>query len=210
MSNKSKAAQFLQEGYDITITGRNVQITESMKDYAMEKVSKIERFTDRILEVNVIMDIQKLEHRVDIVMKIGHIKINSHASTNDMYASIDKAVDKLEAQFRRYKAKLQNHHNKKVPSVDMIVSVLERITQEDEVNADIEEESRRQAESKYGFHRVLKEETCPLKTLTLNEATMKMDLSGDAFLIFRNEEDRKIKVIYRRKDDNYGIIDTAS
>ncbi len=59
-------------------------------------------------------------------------------------------------------------------------------------------------------HTVIKQKTLPLKTLTTEEAVMKMELSGDQFLIYKNEVDHKLKVIYRRKDENYGIINLTS
>src|ERR1700733_14649795 len=111
MSRKSKAAEFVLEGWDIQITGRNVLVTDAMKNYAMEKISKIERFNNnRILEVSVIMDIQRFEHRVDIVLKVDNLKMKSQGVSNDMYASVDMAVDKLMEQLRRYKSRVQDYH----------------------------------------------------------------------------------------------------
>jgi len=209
MSHKSKAAEFVGEGYKIHVTGRNVLVTDSMKTYAIEKVSKIERFSTRIIDVVVTMDIQKLEHRVDIVLKVDHIKIKSQALSNDMYASIDKAVEKIERQLRRYKTKLQEHQNKRLSITDMNVNVmrLPREIEVEDVNDEIEEENRRQLISEYRPHEIVSQETRPLKMLTEEEAIMKMELSEDAFLIFIAEVDQKLKVIYRRKDGDYGIIE---
>ena len=102
MTDKTKT-----DHYSISVTGRHVQVTDAMKQYAIEKVSKIERFSDRIIDVQVTMDIQKLDHIVDIVVKVNHTLIKSHATTTDMYASINTAVQKLERQVRRYKKRLQ-------------------------------------------------------------------------------------------------------
>jgi putative sigma-54 modulation protein len=209
MSHKSKALQFSAEAYDVSVTGRNVQVTDSIKDYVIEKISKVDRFSDRIIEVSVILDIQKLDHRVDIIMKVDHIKIKSHANSTDMYASIDMAVNKLNTQLRRYKQRIQDHQAKKISVVDMAVKVIEQVI-EDDINADIEEENRRQDESKYVFHPVVSKETIPLKILSDDEAIMKMELSGDAFLIFRQEEDRKLKVMYRRGDGNLALIEVQA
>ncbi len=209
MSRKSKAAEFLQDVYNISVTGRNVVVTEAIKDYAIEKISKIERFSNRIIDVIVTMDIQKIEHRVDIVVQVDHIKIKSHAVSDDMYASIDKAVDKLEAQLLRYKSKIQDHHAKGVNSVDMNVNVL-RSTLDSEVvdvNDEIEDENRRRLLDKYRSHKIISREKHALKTLTDGEALMKMDLSGDAFLIYRSEESQRLKVMYRRNDGDFGVIE---
>lgn len=209
MSRKSKAAEFLDEVYNITVTGRNVMVTQSMKDYAIEKVSKIERFSDRIIDVVVTMDVQKLDHRVDIVLKVDHTKIKSQASSEDMYLSIDRAVKKIEAQLIRYKSKLKDHHAKGVSTIDMNVNVLRSASEEEvvDVNIDIEDENRRRLLDKYHPHQIVKREITPLKTLTDGEAIMKMDLSGDAFLIFRGEDNQRLKVIYRRSNGDFGVIE---
>lgn len=210
MSRKSKAAEFVGVGYDIHVTGRNLHVTEPMKAYAVEKISKIERFTNRIIDVQVTMDVQKLEHRVDIVLKIDHIKIKTHAASENMYASIDKAVDKLSSQVRRYRDRIRNHHARGVPTIEMNVNVLKPIAEEEmfDINGDIEEETERRLVDTYKPHEIVSQETMPLKMLTSDEAIMKMELSGDSFLLYRSEEDRKLKVIYRReKDGNYAIME---
>lgn len=209
MSRKSKAAEFVDEGYTIDVVGRNVLVTDAMRDYAIEKLSKIERLTNRIIDAAITLEVQKLEQRCDIVMKVGHIKIKSHASTDNIYASIDKAVDKLEAQLSRYKNRIQDHHAKPLEAVDMNVNVYRSPSEEilSEVNEDIEEETLRRKFDEYRPREVVSQKKKALKFLTHDEAILKMELSGDAFLIFRSELDRKLKVIYRRKDGNYAIVE---
>lgn len=208
MNRKTKALEFTDTAWDIQVTGRNVDITDPMKNYAIEKVSKIERFMDRIIDVNVIMDIQKLQHRVEIILKAGNLKITSHAVTTDMYVSIDQAVDKLEAQILRYKSKIQDHHAKGHAELNMPVNVISAAEIEEDLDLD-EGIIDKQELNRFKPHRVIKQEMRPLKTLTYDEAVMKMELSGDMFLVFKNEADQKLKVIYRRKDDNYGIIEPS-
>lgn len=206
MNRKTKALEFSDAAYNIQITGRHVEITDSMKDYTIDKISRIERFMNRIIDVNIIMDIQRMDHRVEIILKAGNTKITSKASSTDMYVSIDQAVDKLEAQILRYKSKLQDHHAKGHAVLNMAVNVLG--PQEIEEDLGIEEENHQEF-ARFKPHRLIKQETRPLKTLTYDEAIMKMELSGDAFMVFKCEEDQKLKVIYRRKDENYGIIEPA-
>lgn len=201
MNRKAKAMEFMDEGYSIKITGRHVEVTEAMKQYALEKISKIERFMNRIIDVNVIMDIQKFEHRVEIILKVNHTKITSQATSNDMYVSIDRAVDKLESQLRRYKTKLQDHHAKSLAVVDMNVNIIKGMSEEEDFE-EIDETA-----NTYSAPEIVNKKTIPLKTLTYDEALMKMDLSKDSFMVFRNEADQKLKVIYRRNDGNFGIIE---
>lgn len=212
MSRKSKAAEFIQEGYNIAVTGRNVHVTEPMKNYAMEKIWKIERFTSRIIDVIVTMDVQKLSHKVDIILKVDHIKIRASADCENMYASIDKAIDKIESQLRRYRERIRDHQAKATKTIDMNVNVFRSRNEEEilDVNEDIEEENSQRMIDNFRPHEIVRKETKPLKILTNDEAIMKMDLSGDSFLIFRSENDMRLKVIYRRTDGNYGIIEPES
>lgn len=113
MNRKEKALEFADTEYHLHITGRHIEVTDAMKDYALEKLSKIERIMDRIIDINVIMDIQKLDHHVEIILKAGSLKITSSASSTDMYASIDQAIKKLETQVLHYKSKANDHHIKK-------------------------------------------------------------------------------------------------
>lgn len=204
MSAKEKFEQ--APGYNISIVGRHVQVTDAMKNYAFEKLSKLERFHNHIIEVHVALDIQKLEHSALIIMKFDHFKVTAHAVTSDMYASIDQAVDRIQKQFRRWKNKILDHTQKKVHIGEMQVNILERPNEIEEYNQEMEIELAESRAKETHPGKVIGNKTLPIKTLRADEAVMKMELSGDTFLIYRGEEDQKIKVIYRRDDGNYGII----
>lgn len=195
--------------YNITIIGRHVEVTDAIKNYAREKVSKIEKLHGRILEVMVTLDVVKLEHRVDIVMKVDHTKVAVHALTDNMYASIDKATDRLQRKLSRYKRWIQEHHAQGLSVVDMNVNVIARpeLSALDDINEAIEEENEHKLELLYGPHSITKRKVLQLRQLTQAEAVTKMDLSGDHFMLYRSQEDRKLKLIYRRRDASYGIIE---
>lgn len=207
MTNKTKET-FEPAVYNIAIVGRNVAVTESMKQYAREKIAKIERISNRIIDVAVTMDVVKLEHRVDIVLSVEHTKIKVGAIGEEMYACIDKACDRLQRKVRQYRTRLRDHHAKGLSVIDMNVNVVEAPPDLiDEVNDAILEENLNDIESALKPHAVVSRESRPLKTLTIEEAIMKMELSQDRFMIFRHERDQKLKVIYRRTDGNYGVIE---
>lgn len=191
-TRKEKIAEF-GKGYNVTVTGRHVQVTDGMKQHAVERIEKLDRVGDRILDVHVTMDIQKLNHRVDILMKYGHTAIRSHATTTDMYVSVDQAVDRLNRQLKKYKQRLKDFHTRTISAIDIPVQIYAS-----EAESYEEEEEVR--------HRVVAVETRKLKVLHEDDAIMKMELSGDPLLIYRSEGDNKLKVIYRREDGNYGII----
>lgn len=208
MVDKSKfAEQEAALGYRLTLIGRNVYVTEAMKNHAIEKLSKLERFHQHVMDLHITLDIQKLEHSCVIILSFDHFKVKVAASSTDMYASIDKAFEKLNTKIDRWKSRIQDHHKKALKAVDMQINVLQRPYDTiDDINEEIESENKKQAVEEYRPPRIIGNSKRPLKTLTADEAIMKMELSDDHFMIFRGEEDRKLKVIYRRKDGNYGII----
>lgn len=209
MSRKAIFEKFQGDVYDITVTGRNVLVTDAMQQYAIDKISKIDRFSNRIVDVNVVMDIQKLEHRVDITMKVDQIVVRSSANSENIYSSIDKAVDRLKSQLSRYKRRLREHQIKGAATVDINeVIVAPSIEEEIETfNDEIVSDTSANEINKYVPHKIVSKETRPLKTLNYSEAIMKIELSGDDFMVFRGEEDHKLKVIYRRDDGNFGVIE---
>lgn len=213
LTRKQKSAEFGQS-YNITVTGRHVHVTDAMKSYAYDKISKLERIADRIIDVTVTMDIQKLNHRVDIVMKYGHTLIVSHASSTDMYVSIDQAIEKLQKQLKKYKRRLHDHHAKGYPVVEVPVTVYSPSSDhvaidavdEVEVNHAIDKQTRHELESSLRPHKIVSVEMQSLKILTDDEAIMKMELSQSPLMVFRAEKSNKLRVIYRRDDGNYGIV----
>ncbi|HEY2811632.1 MAG TPA: ribosome-associated translation inhibitor RaiA [Rhabdochlamydiaceae bacterium] len=194
-------------GYNLDIVGRNIEVTETMRAYIWNKISKIERFQNHIMYVHMALELQKLEHFCTIVLKFNHFKIKVQASSTDMYVSIDEAINRLQIVISRFKSRIQDHHKKALSAIDMEVNVVRRPYDDlAEINADIEAENAKKRSANYTPPKVIGKETKPLKILTLDEAIMKMELSNDQFLLFRAEEDRKLKVIYRRTDGNYGLI----
>ncbi len=202
MVDKSKFAAEEAEGYKLTVYGKSVHVTEGMKNYLKEKLAKIERFHKHIMDIHVTMDIQRLEHTISILIKLDHLQIKVAASSSDMYASIDEAVTRLQQKIRRWKERIQDHAAKSRSVVDMTVNVLRKpYNYLEEINAEIELQKK-----KDDMPHIIDNEKIPLKMLTTQEAVMKMELSDDDFLLFKGEEDQKLKMIYRRPDGNYGLI----
>lgn len=210
MAEKTKAEikeKFANEEFPIHVIGRHVLVTEPMKNYAVEKLLKVNRFGGRILDATITMDVQKLTHTVDFIVDINNTKIRVSGQSENMYASIDQAIAHLQSKITRYIKRLHEHHAKGVSAIDMNVNVVGRIPHLDDINDQIEEANLDKIESNLKPHPIVSREKKPLKTLTQAEAIMKMDLSEDRFMIFKSEEDMKLKVIYRRNDGNYGIIE---
>lgn len=208
MVNKKKFEEEEAAGYRIEVLGRNLEVTEPIRAYVWNKISKIERFHNHIMYIHLTLEIQKMEHTCTIVAKFDHFKVKVQASSTDMYVTIDYAIDRLQNILSRYKDRIHDHRKREPEVIDMKVSVLQRPKDEiAEINDEIIAANQESELALYQPHKIVGTEKKPLKTLNVQEAAMKMDLSGDPFLIYRSEEDRKLKVIYRRKDGNYGILE---
>jgi len=95
----------------ILISGRHVGVTEAMKDYAREKVAKLEKIFGRLTKVEVTMDVTRDAHTVEIVADANRgVRLVGKAESPDMYAAVDLAEEKLARQLRKHKEELTDHH----------------------------------------------------------------------------------------------------
>jgi len=94
----------------LDITGHQVKITDSMRDYVGSKLDKIERHFDLVSDVHCILTVEKLRHKAEATVNVNGAKIYADATEEDMYTAIDSLTDKLERQVRKYKEKLVDHH----------------------------------------------------------------------------------------------------
>ncbi len=216
MVDKERFAEEDAMGYNIYIVAKNFELTDPMRQHVSDKLVKIERFHNHIMDVHVTMEIQNLEHVCVVTCHFNHMKVKVQASSTDMYASIDRAIQKLQRLFRRWKGKIQNYHKKAVHSIDMAVAVYGRpppdVDEDDipfnetaeieAINDDIDSANIQN----WMPGEVLTTESRVLKVLKADEAIMKMELSADRFMLYRDELDKGLKLIYRRDDQNYGII----
>ncbi len=204
----TKSSQkFDDQEYTISVVGKNIEITKPIRDYIEEKIAKIEALSTDIIDVKVRLDVQKLNHMVDIFLKFSHFRVNVRAITENMYSAIDKSFEKLYTKLRKWKSRIQDHHNKGVAVTEMEVNVLEHAQHEiEDINQEIIDANNDNLQKDYALPKVVKKKKRPLKTLTIDEAVMKMELSDDNFKVYRSEEDQALKVIYRRRDGSYGVI----
>jgi putative sigma-54 modulation protein len=199
--------KFDTDAYNISIVGKHVQVTDAIRNYVFEKLSKIERITDQIIDVTVTLDAQKLQQTCAILMNFIHFHIKVSASTDNLYSAIDKSSDRAVGLVRKYKDKLKSHRFKDRTTVDIHVNVIKPL--EDDlkaINDEIEAISAQEALKETEMHQVVAKETMTLKTLTQDEAVMKMEIMDEPFMLYRSEEDQKLKIIYRRTDDHYGLV----
>lgn len=207
----------LESDDKIVIFGKNLEVTLPLREHIISKLKKIEEMTPPVIGVHVYLDIQREEHRVEIEYKFSHFRIvvthamvkKTQAKMDDMYYAIDMAVDKLKRKVRRWKTRIQEHHGKKPFEIEeKSIQVLDRKTQDlDYINDQIEEANYKKIEEEFKPPAVVKQKKRQIPMLTMEEATMRIDLSGDNFLLYRGEEDQRIKVMYVRRDKTLGVIE---
>ncbi len=176
-------------------------ITDALRDYVTTKIAKMDRFTDHIVDVHVTLDSQRAMKTVNIDIHFERFDAKVHAEADDMYAAIDLATGKLKVLLSRWHERIRQHHAKTHEERQMEVSVYKNPV--DEFNEEIDAENAK----RFQLHEVIRREKKPLKTLMLSEAIMKMELSSNPFMIFKGEEDQKVKVIYRLPDGNFGVVE---
>jgi len=94
---------------EIEITGRQMDITPALRDYVHTRVAKAEKYVARNFGARVVLEVDKLTHVAEIILNVKGAQLTAKGEAEEMYAAIDKAMDKMEQQLRRYKDKLAHH-----------------------------------------------------------------------------------------------------
>lgn len=178
---------------DLIVKGRNITVTPALRDYAKEKILKLTRFFEPMVKMEIEMIVQKnpsiqMNQTAEVTIFTKKAVIRAKESSTDMYSALDQVADKLERQIKRYKGKLytsNNKHNKKPAEAAAKAS---------------------KKEAKKG-PAIVKTKQFAIKPMTPEEASLQMELLGHDFYVFTNSETEEINVIYRRRDNNYGLIE---
>lgn len=93
----------------ISIEGHHVDLTESMQDYIQSKMAKIERHFDQVVDIRVVLSVEKLRQKAEATVHVAGNNLHAHEENQDMYAAIDLLVDKLDRQVKKHKEKLTKH-----------------------------------------------------------------------------------------------------
>jgi putative sigma-54 modulation protein len=93
----------------LSITGHQIEVTESMRNYVTEKFQKLERHFDQVIDVHVILEVEKLSQKAAATVQVNGAKLFAEETQEDLYAAIDGLIDKLDRQVLKHKEKLQGH-----------------------------------------------------------------------------------------------------
>jgi putative sigma-54 modulation protein len=95
---------------NLTVTGHHIEVTPAIRDYVTEKVKKVTRHFDQVIDVGVILSVEKLVQKAEVNLHVSGKDIFVQAEDTDLYAAIDSLVDKLDRQVVKHKEKNSNHH----------------------------------------------------------------------------------------------------
>ncbi|HWY25330.1 MAG TPA: ribosome-associated translation inhibitor RaiA [Nevskia sp.] len=100
---------------NLNISGRHLALTQPLRSYVKDKLKRVERHFDHLIEASVILTVDKLEHKAEATLHARGANMHAAAIAPDMYAAIDGLIDKLDQQTRRFKEKIRDHHAREAP-----------------------------------------------------------------------------------------------
>ena len=175
----------------IEYVGRNINIRDNFKNEVEAKISRLDKYFDEDVDAKATFSVNGNFKKAEITIFLkGGTILRAEETTDDMLTSVDRAIDGLISQIRKYKTKLQNRKQGE--------SIRYEHIQEDETT--LEEDSTPE---------VIKTKKIGLKPMFLEDAIMQMELLNHDFFVYTDAETELVSVVYKRNDGNYGVIEQA-
>lgn len=170
------------------IRGKKLEVTEALKSYIEEKLGRLNKYFEEPdnITASVLMKLNGKQQVVEVTINTHGLILRGEEANKDLYASIDLVADKIERQIRKNKTKIRKKVSK------------ESIKDFKFVEEDVIEEEQN----------IVKRKIIDMKPMSEEEAILQMELLDHDFFVYKTVEDGKINVVYKRKDGNYGIIET--
>ena len=169
------------------VIGKNLEVTEGLREKVVKKMSKLDKFFLPGTEIHVTLRVEKARQDVEVTIPFHGVVLRAEVSSDDMYASIDKAMDIIERQVRRNKTRLSKKIHAGAPKTVFF-------------------ESGQEADEEQEFN-IVRSKKFAIKPMTTDEAVLQMNLIGHSFFMFSNADTKEVNVVYKRKEGNYGLIE---
>ncbi|MCK5450869.1 MAG: ribosome-associated translation inhibitor RaiA, partial [Candidatus Omnitrophica bacterium] len=174
-----------------SVTFKNLDSSENLKSYVGDKLDRFDKYLYNPAEAKVVLSVEKFRHMAEINIIGDRLSIYGKEVTDDMYSAIDMVLDKLEKQIKKNKQKNRKHRSgSKSRTKDLLAE--DSLHLEDEATG----------------HIIVR--NIDYKPMDVEEAVMQMDLVTDNFLVFTNARTDQVNVLYRRKNDDYGLIQPSN
>ncbi len=169
------------------ISGRNIEVTPSLKSAIMEKLGKLEKYFTSETEVHVTLNVKKDRQKIEVTIPVKGSIIRSEQESSDMYVSLDLVEEVIERQLIKYRKKLVDQHQ---AASNFKKEFVEEVELEDEEEI-----------------KIVRTKQFEMKPMYPEDACIQMDLLGHNFFVFRNAETNETSVVYKRKDGSFGLIE---
>ncbi|MEC0183474.1 ribosome-associated translation inhibitor RaiA [Paenibacillus peoriae] len=181
---------------NLTVRGQQIEVTDALKDYVDKKFSRLEKYFDAppTSDGSVTLSTTRDLHTVEVTIPLPGLVLRAEDESDDMYASIDAVVDKLERQIRKNKTKLNRKFRQK--------GSLKTLFVEDPAGNVVVAEDAELDELE-----VVRTKRFLLKPMDVEEAILQMNMVGHNFFVFANIDNEEVSVVYKRNDGKYGLIE---
>ena len=178
---------------EIFVRGKDkFKVTESIESYVKEKISKLDTYLgdSENVKANILISVNGRSQKVEVTIPLKNFILRAEEVQEDLYAAIDAVADKLQRQIRKNKTRMASKKMKTVAVQDFVFDKIE----------DAEEEEKEE--------KIVKRKKVEVKPMSEEEAILQMELLGHQFYIFKDAETLKPTLVYKRKEGNYGVIET--
>lgn len=172
------------------IRGDKILVTDSIKEYITEKLDKLNKYFDKPEEItaNILVKVKGFEQTIEVTIPTTNFTIRNEESAEDLYAAIDIVSDKIERQIRKNKTRINKIEKDAAKKLNL--SFIENVEEDEEDT------------------RIVRRKTLSTKPMDEEEAMLQMEMLGHDFFVYKDRDTKRICIIYKRKDNNYGIIET--
>jgi putative sigma-54 modulation protein len=184
-----------------TIAGRHYTVTADIRDLITKKVGKIvDKLFDDVIDVRVVLQVEKYRNICEILIKGKEHDVKSvQQSDESMQDAINRALDHVKRQAQKNRKTIRDHHRK-----DGNRNKAARVVTEWSVQ--VLEPGRLRKAGKARLPRIIKTNNLPILPMTIEDAAESLDGSKNEFIVFRDLDNDRISVMYRRRDNNLGLI----
>jgi putative sigma-54 modulation protein len=176
-----------------SVTFRHMKPSEPIREFAEEKVDKLSKLIDNGGEAHVTLSVEKHLHCAHVeLMTHGSLRLRGEEKSEDMYASIENAIEKIIKQVKRYRSKIRDHKRDVQPGKELGHKIFGPLPEEEEIHKGPQ---------------IVRQETIIAREMNVDDAVMQMDLLNTDFLVFTNSISHHVNVVYRLPDGHYGLIE---
>ncbi|MFN0150200.1 MAG: ribosome hibernation-promoting factor, HPF/YfiA family [bacterium] len=175
----------------IKTTARHFEMTPGLKEHVEDRLARLTKYSQPILEAHVVLSVEKYRHTAEITLHGNGTNFAGNAQADDMYAAVDEVCSKLETQVKRHKEKRTERKTRKTRAAQLRILNASSVGQGDDE------------------HDVITSESVAIRTMSVDEAILEMESSKNAFVMFENAENDRMTVVYRRPDGHFGVIEPA-